>query len=213
MNPTIIRSALLISLTLQAAACGSLQTATTPVAPLDRDMPEIGQVPDGILLDLIRHSELIVLGTPRDLSAAVGSFSPGFQLGAKETWYHVRLAVDSVAKGRLGHAKSPDLGLLPAVYAPPEPFDHLKRNEIVVQYPAVTSIRSDWTAAPPPVVGERAVFIFRRCWNCVTLAIATGVGNYKANPLVAGEWGSKLDPAEWPRVAALLSSLKRSRSR
>ncbi len=213
MYPTIIRSALLISLILSAAACGSLQTATTPVAPLDRDMPEIGQVPDGILLDLIRHSELIVLGTPKDLSSAVGSLSPGFQLGARETWYHVRLTVDSVAKGRLGHAKSPDLGLLPAVYAPPEPFDHLKRNEIVVQYPAVTSIRSDWAAAPPPVVGERAVFIFKRCWNCVTLAIATGVGNYKANPLVAGEWGSKLDPAEWPRVAALLTRLKHSRTR
>jgi hypothetical protein len=213
MHPAIVRSALLVSLTLPPAACASLQTATTPVAPLDRDMPQIGQVPDGILIDLIRRSELIVLGTPEDLASAVGSLSPGFQLGAKETWYHVRLAVDSVAKGRLGHAKSPDLGLLPAVYAPPEPFDHLKRNEIVVQYPAVTSIRSDWTTAPPPVVGERAVFIFKRCWNCVTLAIATGVGNYKANPLVAAEWGSKLDPAEWPRVAALLTSLKRSHTR
>jgi hypothetical protein len=182
-----------------------------PAAPVDRATPEVGRVPDSVLVDLIRHSELIVLAVPEDMMAAVGSFSPAFQLGAKETWYHVRLAVDSVGKGKLGWAKSPDLGLLPAVYAPPDPFDRLKRNEIVVQYPAVTSITSQWAAAPPPVIGERAVYIFKRCWYCVTLSVATGIGNYKANPLVASEWGSKLDAAEWPRVAALLADLKRSR--
>jgi hypothetical protein len=30
-------------------------------------MPAIGEVPDGILLDLIRHSELVVFATPQDL--------------------------------------------------------------------------------------------------------------------------------------------------
>jgi hypothetical protein len=200
-----------LPLLLLHTACSTLQTATTPAAPLDRATPEVGQVPDSVLVDLIRHSELIVLAEPEEMLAAVGSFSPGFQLGAKETWYHVLLAVDSVGKGKLGWAKSPDLGLLPAVYAPPDPFDRLKRNEIVVQYPAVTSIKSQWAAAPPPVLGEKAVYIFRRCWYCVTLSVATGTGNYKGNPLVASEWGSKLDAAEWPRVAALLADLKRSR--
>jgi hypothetical protein len=211
MRATFESSGLPVFLLIWASACGTVQTAMTPAAPLTREMPRIGEVPDGILLDLIRHSELVVLATPQDLIPATGSLSPEFQLGAKETWYHVRLTVDSVGKGKLGWAKSPDLGLLPAVYAPPDPFDHLARNEIVIQYPAVTSIRSDWATAPPPVVGEQAVFLFRRCWNCITLALATGVGPYKANPLVAAGWGSKLDPAEWPRVAALLTRIKRSR--
>ena len=210
MRPTIATSAFLVSFLISASACGTVQTAMAPAAPLDRPVPGVGEVPDGVLLDLIRHSELIVLATPQDLLPAVGSLSPAFQLGAKETWYNVKLAVDSVGKGKLGWAKSPDLGLLPAVYAPPDPFDRLARNEIVVQYPAVTSIRSDWASAPPPIVGERAVFIFRRCWYCVTLAVATGTGNYKGNPLVASGWGSKLDPAEWPRVAALLTRVKQS---
>jgi hypothetical protein len=200
-------SALLLFLLLPA--CSTVQTAMAPAAPLTRATPGVGQVPDSVLLNLIRHSELIVLAVPEDMMAAVGSLSPSFQLGAKETWYHVKLAVDSVGKGKLGWAKSPDLGLLPAVYAPPAPFDRLARNEIVIQYPAVTSINSNWAAAPPPVVGEQAVFIFRRCWYCVTLSVATGIGTYKANPLVASEWGSKLDAAEWPRVAALLERTKR----
>lgn len=200
-----------LPLLLLHTGCSTFQAATTPAAPLDRATPEVGQVPDSVLLDQIRHSELIVLAVPEDMLAAVGSFSPAFQLGAKETWYHVRLVVDSVGKGKLGWAKSPDLGLLPIVYAPPDPFDRLKRNEIVVQYPAVTSIKSQWAAAPPPVIGEKAVYIFTRCWYCVTLSVATGIGNYKANPLVASGWGSKLDAAEWPRVAALLTKLERSR--
>jgi hypothetical protein len=210
MRPTIASSALLLVLGTTAEACGSLQTATTPVAPVERKTPGIGEVPDGILLEQIRHSELIVLATPRDLQPALGSFSPSVQLGARETWYHVRLVVDSVGKGRLGQAKSPDYGLLPAMYAPPDPFDHLKQNEIVIQYPAVTSIGSDWASAPPPLIGEQAVYIFRRCWNCVTLSIATGVGTYKASPLVAAGWGSKLNAAEWPRVATLLARVKQA---
>jgi hypothetical protein len=173
MRPTFASSALPVFLLIWASACGTVQTAMTPAAPLTREMPGIGEVPDGI--------------------------------------NHVRLTVDSVGKGKLGWAKSPDLGLLPALYAPPDPFDHLARNEIVIQYPAITSIRSDSATTPPPVVGEQAVFLFRRCWNCITLALATGVGPYKANPLVAAGWASKLDPAEWPRVAALLTRIKRSR--
>ena len=192
------------------AACGTLQSAMAPAAPLSRETPAAGEVSDTILLDVIRQSELIVLAVPQDMIPATGSLSPGFQLGAKETWYNVKLAVDSVVKGKLGWAKSPDLGSLPAAYAPPPPFERLARNEIVVQYPAVTTIRSDWAAAPPPVVGERAVFLFRRCWNCVTVGMNIGRGPYKAHPLVAARWGSKLDPAEWPRVTSLLVKLERS---
>ena len=203
---TVSFSAVLLLL-VSLPACGKLQTATTPVAPLTRETPAIGEVPDAILLDVIRQSELIVLAVPQDLVPADG-LTPNFQLGAKETWYNVRLVVDSVVKGRLGQAKNPDFGFLPKTYAPSAPFDHLSRNEIVVQYPAVNTIRSDWAAAPPPVVGERAVWLFRRCYNCVTIGLATGRGLYKANPLVAQGWGSKLDAAEWSRVLGLLDRAK-----
>jgi len=200
----LLRSLLLL---VSLSACGSLQNATTPVPPLTRETPAIGEVPDAILLDVIRQSELIVLAVPEDLVPADG-LTPNFQLGAKETWYNVRLTVDTVVKGRLGHAKTPDFGFLPMVYEPSAPFDHLRRNEIVVQYPAVNTIKSDWVAAPPPVVGERAVWLFRRCYNCVTVGLSTGRGPYKANPLVAQGWGSKLAAAEWPRVLGMLDRVK-----
>ena len=210
MRPTVPSYVAFALMLLPLSACGTFETAMAPAAPLSRETPAAGEVPDPILLEVIRQSELIVLAVPRDMIPATGSLSPGFQLGAKETWYNVKLAVDSVVKGKLGWAKSPDLGFLPAAYAPPAPFERLARNEIVVQYPAVTAIRSDWAAAPPPVVGERAVFLFRRCWNCITIGMNIGRGQYKAHPLVAAGWGSKLDPAEWPRVTALLAGLERS---
>jgi hypothetical protein len=212
MRPIVATVGALLWFLVSVSACRTFRTAMAPAEPLTRETPAIGEVPDAILLDAIRRSELIVLAVPLQLDAATGSLSPGFQLGAKETWYNVKLAVDSVLKGKLGRAKSPDLGFLPATYAPPPPFGRLARNEIVIQYPAVTYIRSEWAAAPPPVVGERAVFLFRRCWNCVTIALATGHGPYKASPLVAAGWGSKLAPAEWPRVSSLLASLERSRN-
>ena len=87
--------------------------AVAPAALSTRETPAIGSVPDGILLDVIRHSELIVLAVPQDLLPATGSLSPTIQFGAKETWYNVKLTVDSLLKGRLGHAKSPDYGWLP----------------------------------------------------------------------------------------------------
>jgi hypothetical protein len=208
MCSTTVSPGAVVSLLLSLPACGSLQNATTPVEPLTRPTPAIGEIPDAILLDVIRHSELIVLAVPQDVVPADG-FTPTFQLGAKETWYHVRLTVDTVVKGRLGQAKFPDFGFLPKVYQPSAPFDHLSRKEIVVQYPAVNTIKSDWAAAPPPVLGERAVWLFRRCYNCVPVGLATGQGPYKANPLVAQGWGSKLAAEEWPRVLGLLDRAKR----
>jgi len=208
MCTTAVSSTAVPFLLLLLPACGSFQNATTPVEPLTRETPAIGEVPDAILLDVIRHSELIVLAVPQDVVPADG-FTPNFQLGAKETWYNVRLIVDTVVKGRLGQAKVPDYGFLPKMYEPSAPFDHLSRNEIVVQYPAVNTIKSDWAAAPPPVMGERAVWLFRRCYNCVPIGLATGRGPYKANPLVAQGWGSKLPAEEWRRVLGLLDRAKK----
>jgi hypothetical protein len=208
MCTTTASSRAVLAFFLSLPACGSFQNATTRVEPLTRDTPAVGTVPDAVLLDVIRQSELIVLAVPNDLVPADG-FTPNFQFGAKETWYNVRLTVDSVVKGHLGHAKFPDYGLLPKVYEPSAPFDHLSRNEIVVQYPAVNTIKSDWAAAPPPVMGERAVWLFRRCYNCVPIGLATRQGPYKANPLVAQGWGSKLAAEEWPRVLGLLDRARK----
>ena len=193
-------------------ACGLLQKAAAPATPIGHVTPAVGQVPDSVLEKLIRGSELIVLATPLDFMPDNGFLNPSLQLGAKETWYNVKLAVDSVGKGKLKRAKSPDLGLLPAVLVPPPPFGRLAPNEIVVQYPAVNFSRSEWSAAPLPIIGERAVFIFRKCWYCLAIrGLAYRGPYYKAHPLVAQWWGSKLDPAEWPRVTHLLAKLHRLR--
>jgi hypothetical protein len=186
-------------------SCSSFQRAMAPAEPLAQGTPAPGQIPDSLLSDAVRHGDLIVLATPVDMVSNHGFLTPRFQMGAKETWYDVKLTVDSVLKGKLKHAKRPDLGLLPATLTPPAPFGKLAANEIVVQYPAVTASNSDWAAAAPMVPGERAIFIFRRCYYCLPI---TGLAHsrgpyYKANPLVAVGWGSKLPPEDWGRVARL----------
>ena len=164
-----------------------------------------GQVPDSLLRDAVRHGDLIVLATPVEMKSNHGFITPQFQLGAKETWYDVKLTVDSVLKGKLKSAKRPDYGGMPALFTPPPSFGRLEANEIVVQYPAVTSTQSDWAAAVPMVTGERAIFIFRRCYYCLPITgVAHGRGPYyKANPLVAVGRASKLPPGELERVMRL----------
>jgi hypothetical protein len=186
-------------------SCSSFQSALAPAEPHTEGMPAPGQIPDSLLRNAIEHGDLIVLATPMDMVSNHGFLTPQFQMGAKETWYDVKLVVDSVLKGKLKHAKHPDLGMLPAALTPPPPFGTLAANEIVVQYPAVTSTSSDWAAAAPLVPGERAIFIFRRCYYCLPISgVAHGRGPYyKANPLVAVGQASKLPPAEWARVARL----------
>jgi len=162
---------------------------------------------------VIRHGELIVMATPVDVASQHGFLTPQFQLGAKETWYDVKLTVDSVLKGKLKRAKHPDLGMLPAALTPPPPFGHLADNEIVVQFPVVTSRASNWAAAAPLVPGEQAVFIFRRCYYCLPISgVAHARGPYyTANPLVAIGAASKLPPDQWPRVARLVEEQHRHR--
>jgi hypothetical protein len=203
--PPILSSALLL------VSCSSLQRSREPAFPLSAELSLSGQVPDSVLRQAIQRAELIVLATPVELFSQHGFLTPQFQLGAKETWYDVKLSVDSVLKGKLKRAKRPDLGALPAAFTPPMAFSRLAKNEIVVQYPAVTARNSNWAAAPPLIPGERAVFIFRRCYYCLPISgLTTGRGSYyKANPLVAMTGESKLRPDEWPRVARLLAEHRR----
>jgi hypothetical protein len=176
-----------------------------PALPFTADMPASTQIPDSVLREAVRRGDLIVLATPVELASQHGFLTPRFQLGAKETWYDVKLTVDSVLKGKLKHAKRPDLGMLPAALTPPMAFGRLAANEIVVQYPVVTSSSSDWASAAPLIPGEQAIFIFRRCYYCLPISgLAHARGPYyKANPLVAIGQESKLPPAEWPRLARL----------
>jgi hypothetical protein len=203
----------LLLLLLPVAACNNYRNAypnalARGVAPSER-LPAVGAVPDSTLRKVIREGDLIILGTPVEMVPDNGFLTAAFQLGAQETWYDVRIQVDSVVKGRLGHAKKVDYGLMPAFLTPPEPFDRLAKNEIVVQYPSVSFARSRWARAPVPLPGERAVLIFDRCYYCLTIL---GFDRpYKANPLIAQGWGSKLDPAEWPRVTRIVVELKQSR--
>jgi hypothetical protein len=203
--PPILSGALLL------VSCSTFQRAREQALPLSAELPLSGQIPDSALRRAIKRAELIVLATPVALVSQHGFLTPQFQLGAKETWYDVKLSVDSVLKGKLKRAKRPDLGALPAALTPPGSFGRLAENEIVVQYPAVTTASSDWAAAPPLVPGERAVFIFRRCYYCLPITgLVTGRGPYyKANPLVAMSSESKLRPDEWPRVARLLAERRR----
>ncbi|HEX2248873.1 MAG TPA: hypothetical protein VHH32_00910 [Gemmatimonadales bacterium] len=191
---------------LLLVSCSTFQRAREEAHPLTAELPQPGQIPDSVLRRAIERAELIVLATPLELVSQHGFLTPQFQLGAKETWYDVKLSVDSVLKGKLKRAKRSDLGVLPAALTPPASFQ-LATNEIVVQYPAVTARNSDWATAPPLVPGERAVFIFRRCYYCLPISgLTTGRGPYyKANPLVAMGGESKLPPEEWPRVTRLLS--------
>jgi hypothetical protein len=190
---------------LLLASCSIFQRAREPAVPFLAAPAASGPLPDSVLREAIRESELIVLATPVELASQYGFLTPQFQMGAKETWFDVKLAVDSVVKGKLKRAKHPDLGFLPATLTPPPSFARLAANEIVVQYPAVTSRKSDWAAAAPLTPGEPAIFIFRRCYYCLQI---TGLPNprggyYKANPLVALGPASKLPPGEWSRVARL----------
>lgn len=187
------------------ASCSNFRRATEPAVPSLTAPASSGPLPDSVLLEAIRNSELIVLATPVAFASQPGFPTPHIQMGAKETWYDVKLAVDSIAKGKLKRAKHPDLGVLPAILTPPPSFGRLAANEIIVQYPEVTSRKSDWAGAAPLIPGEPAVFIFRRCYYCLTI---TGLPNprggyYKANPLVAVGPASKLPPTEWSRVARL----------
>ncbi len=203
--PPILTGALLL------VSCSTFQGVREQAHPLWADLPLSEQIPDSVLRRAIKSAELIVLATPVELISQHGFLTPQFQMGAKETWYDVKLSVDSVLKGKLKRAKRADLGALPAALTPQGAFGRLAKNEIVVQYPAVTARNSNWAAAPPLIPGERAVFIFRRCYYCLPITgLTTGRGpNYKANPLVAMSGESKLRPDEWPRVARLLAEHRR----
>jgi hypothetical protein len=196
----------LLTTALLLAACGAYQRLRAPAVPHDVGvMPRPGQVPDSVLLRLLDKSGLVVLGTPVDRISEEGVFTPSLQMGNKQTWYSVRLVVDSLAKGNLRRARTIDLGFTPLTFVSNQRFARLGENEIVVQYPETQSPGGSWGGAPRLIEGERAVFLFRKCYYCVELGgVPTRGPYYKAHPWVAMTWASKLPPEDWPRVVKLL---------
>jgi len=193
--------------------CGTYHKLAAPAVPYATETPKVGAVPEGRLRDILRDGELVVLGTPLERASEAGLFTATLQMGSKETWYSVRIAVDSVAKGNPRRARKVDLGTLPGWLNPGHPFPALAENEIVVQYPEVESPRAQWGLAPALTLGEQAVFVFKKCWNCVQLRGITVRGPYyQAHPWVAMTWGSKLPPEEWSRVVSLVRDLQAKRA-
>ncbi len=194
------------------AGCASFGKLTAPAVPYNvaAHDPAVGEIPDAQLERIIADGDLVVLGRVADRENETGLFTPTFQVGAKETWYSVKVEVDSVARGKLGRAKRVDLGFMPAVLDDGRRFGKLRDNEIVVQYPEMSSSRTRWASAPLLVVGERAVFIFKKCYYCVPLRGKPSRAGpyYTANPLVAMTWGSKLPPEEWSRVVRIAAALQ-----
>jgi hypothetical protein len=204
----------LLAALVALAACATYQKLAAPAVPYETRTPSVGEVPDGRLLDIIRHGDLVVLGTPIERASEAGIFTANLQMGSRETWYSVKIVVDSVAKGSPRRARRVDFGSLPGWLAPPQPFPALAENEILVQYPEVESPNTHWGLAPVLTLGERAVFVFKKCWNCVPL---TGLPMprgpyYLAHPWVAMTWGSKLPPGEWTRVVRLTDELRSRRA-
>ena len=204
--------ALPLALLAALSGCGAYHKLTAPAVPHDVGvMPRPGQIPDSVLAAQLRKSGLVVLGTPVDRISEEGIFTPSMQLGNKQTWYSVRLEVESVAKGNLRGAKTVDLGFVPLTIVSNQRFSRLAEHEIVVQYPETQSPYGAWGTAPRLFTGERAIYLFRKCYNCVELGgVPTRGPYYKASPWVAMTWESKLPPEEWPRIVRLLNDAKKS---
>ncbi len=209
--PALVSVVLIVLAALPLAGCGTYRKLTAPAVPHDAGlMPSPGRIPDSVLARLLKRSGLVVLGTPVDRVSEEGLFTPWVQMGNKQTWYSVRLRVDSVAKGSLARAKTVDLGFVPLTVVSNQRFARLADNEIVVQYPETQSPGGHWGAAPRLLAGERAVYLFRKCYYCVELGgVPTRGPYYKAHPWVAMEWASKLPPEDWPRIVRLLDRKSR----
>jgi hypothetical protein len=108
----------------------------------------------------LREADLVILGTP-DSMESEAVMAPSTQFGFQVAWWDARIAVDSVIKGKLSHAKRVDYGDLPMYMTPQLPFK-LNKHQIVVQ------VSTQWQTAPI-VVGQRAVYFLKKCYRCVTL--------------------------------------------
>ena len=166
-----------------ASGCAHPGTSPAPALPM-------ATAPDSLIAEALRQADLVVLGTP-DSFVAEPMIAPSVQIGAADAWWNARLTTDAVVKGKLKHAKRMDYGNLPTWQTPQVPFN-LADNQVMIQL----GVR--WRTAPV-VMGERAVYFLKKCYNCVELPHRSSV-SVRASPWFAI---LTLIPDRWPDVERL----------
>jgi hypothetical protein len=153
-----------------------------PALPLAHPTPQL-------IVEGLRHADLVVLGTPDTLTPEE-LLASSLQIGRRDTWWNARVTFEEVAKGNPGRARLMDYGNVPVWVTPPRPFP-LAKNQIMVQ------LSSLWQTAPV-VIGERAIYFFKKCYNCVELPSRTD------RTTTASPWFAllTLTPEHWPAVLA-----------
>ena len=136
-----------------ALGCAHPGVRTPPTFPL-------ANAPDSVIAEGLRRADIVVLATPDSL-VAEPMIAAGLSLGRSEAWWNARLTTEAVAKGKLSGAKRMDYGILPSWQTPPQPF-RLSANQVMIQ------LSTRWETAPV-VVGHRAVYFLKKCYNCVEL--------------------------------------------
>jgi hypothetical protein len=166
-----------------ASGCAHPETSPAPALPL-------ATAPDSLIAEGLRQADLVILGTPDSL-VPEPMIAPSVQVGAPDAWWNARLTAEAVAKGKLRHAKRMDYGDLPTWQTPQLPFN-LADNQVMIQL----GVR--WRTAPV-VVGERAVYFLKKCYNCVELPHRSSL------TLRASPWFAilALIPDRWPDVERL----------
>lgn len=173
----------LLGLLLLTVACGRFVRQTAPAYPYET-------ATDSLIGAGLKMADLVVLGTPDSMVPEGGAMSSlGF--GAQTFWWNVRITVDSIAKGKPSHARFMDYGDLPTWVTPPRPFK-LSKRQITVQQ------SNGWVTAPL-VVGTRAIYFLKKCYNCVDLPGRTEY-RMRASPWLAV---LALTPDHWARVKRL----------
>jgi hypothetical protein len=163
--------------------CAHAGAPPAPAAPLVI-------APDSLISEGLRQADLVVLATPDSL-VSEPMIAPSVQFGAPDAWWNARLTTEAVAKGALKGAKRMDYGALPTWQTPPRPFK-LADNQVMIQ------LGARWQTAPV-VVGQRAVYFLKKCYNCVELPHRT---QYRVS---VSPWFAILTviPDRWPEVERL----------
>jgi hypothetical protein len=166
-----------------ALGCAHPSVRSAPTYPL-------ANVPDSLIAEGLRRADIVVLATP-DSMVAEQLIAPGMSFGRADAWWNARLTTEAVAKGKLNGAKRMDYGILPSWQTPPQPFK-LGANQVMIQ------LSTRWETAPV-VVGQRAIYFLKKCYNCVELPHRT---QYRVN---VSPWFAILTliPERWPEVERL----------
>lgn len=145
--------------------------------PVDRwVIPRPGTVPDSIVRDAWRTSQLVVTATAlaeeRD-----PVLSQPLALGSRRNWWLIQLRVTTRWKGSLGQARYLDYGPVPPGLTPGIPW-RLAHDDIVIH-------RADHWITAPVELGRPAIYFLRRCYYCAEIPSRVTRGRAWATPWLA----------------------------